>query len=115
MASVLVVVVSVRGMPVFVVQVVDVIAVGHRHVPTTWSVRVVMAVVGDVFGDFTLVVVVLMFPVHVAVVHVVDVILVRHRHVPTAHAVVVGVVDVSGVTAGVRDRPQFLDSFHEIL
>jgi hypothetical protein len=98
--SVVVVIAVVRGVPVAVVQVVDVVTVRHRDVPAALTVGVVVPVVpvvGDVPGGLALIPVTVVDAVQVPVVGVVDVIDVRHRDVAAALAVGVGVVGVAGV------------------
>jgi hypothetical protein len=95
---VLVVVVAMRGVPVAVVHIVDVVAVGHRDVSAPVTVGVAVGVVGGVRGRFALVEVPVVRAVQVAVVGVVDVVAMRHGDVPTALAmgvVVTGMFNVS--------------------
>ncbi|GAU70894.1 hypothetical protein SSP35_23_00840 [Streptomyces sp. NBRC 110611] len=74
-------------MPVAVVHVVDVIAMGHRDVAAAFPVRVVVTGVLFVAARFALVHMVLVAPVQMAVVHVVDVIAVRDCYMAAALAV----------------------------
>jgi hypothetical protein len=74
------------GVPVPVMGVVDMVAVGHRDMATPLTVGVVVLVirVGDVPGGFTLVPMSIVSDMQVPVVGVVHVIAVGHRDVPTA-------------------------------
>jgi hypothetical protein len=95
---VLVVVVSVCGVAVTVVHVVDVIIVRHRDMAAILAVFVVVPVVGGVFGLLALVVMPVVAAVQVAVVHVVNVIAMRDGNVTAAfavHMVVADMLDVS--------------------
>jgi len=84
---VLVVVASVGGVAVVLVEVVDVITVGHRRVTATVAVDVGVRLRLDVVVDEALVVVVVMLGVCVAVVQVVDVPVVRQADVAALLAV----------------------------
>lgn len=83
----IVVVAVVRGVPVTVMQVVDVVTVRHRHMSTPVTVSVLGMLVHDVPGGLALVPVALVTSVQMAVVDVVDVVTVRNDHVPTPLAV----------------------------
>jgi hypothetical protein len=95
---VLVDVVTVQGVPVAVVHVVDVVAVRHRDMPAVLAVSVLVTAVFRVVGLFTLVEVALVRPVQVAVVGIVHMVDVRDGDVAAALAmdvVVTGVLNVS--------------------
>ncbi len=77
-----------------VVDVVDVVAVRHGHVPAPWLVLVVVRVVYGVPAHLALVDMVLVNPVQVAVVDVVDVVAVRHRDMAASGAMPVIVLRV---------------------
>lgn len=96
--SVLVVVVSVSGVAVAVVHIVDVITVRHRDVAAILTVLVVMSGMRGVFGRLTLVVVTRVASVQVAVMHVVNVIIVRYGDVATAFTMRVVVADMLDVS-----------------
>ena len=89
----LVVVVTVGGMAVAVVGVVDMVAVGNRLMPATLPVHMVVAGVGQM-GQRMLVIVALVRGVGVTFVHIVDMALPLHAGMPAAGPVV---VRVSGV------------------
>jgi hypothetical protein len=96
--SVLVIVVSVSGVAVAVMHVVDVIIVRHRDMAAPLTVYVVVPVVGDMLGLLALFVMSAVDPVQVAVMHVVNVIAMRDGNVATAvavHMVMADVLDVS--------------------
>jgi hypothetical protein len=82
----------VRGMAVSVVDVVDVIAVGHGDMPAAFAVDVVVVGVLGVRIGGALVVVILVQGVEMPVVRVVDVVAVRDGDVATAVAVDVRMV-----------------------
>lgn len=89
----------VRGVPVSVVDVVDVVAVCHGRVATAFAVLVLVPLVGGVPAGLALVPVSGVLPVQVAVVRVVHVIAVRHLHMTAGGAVGVlvgGVLLVEG-------------------
>jgi hypothetical protein len=90
----MVVVAAVGGVPLPLVQVVDVIAVRHRGVSAAGLVPVVVALDGQVLHDLAFRPLPLPLAVHVTVVGVVDVVGVLERHVPAALAVLVAVVVV---------------------
>jgi hypothetical protein len=90
------------GVPLSVVQVVDVIAVRQRGVPAAGLVPVFVAADGRVLRDLALRPAPFPLAVHVAVVCVVDVVGVLKGHVPTALAVFVAVVVVDQLTSGHR-------------
>jgi hypothetical protein len=96
-ASVLVVVAVVGGVPVSVVDVVDVVAVRNRDMTATFTVNVV---VGGVFGvrlGFAFVEVTFVLAVQMAVVDVVHMVAVRNRDmtaIRTVHMRMVGVLSV---------------------
>ncbi len=94
MASVLVVVPVVRGVPASVVHIVDVIAVRDRDVATPFTVLMVMVLVHVVAGWLTFVVVIVVLSMEVAVVHEVDVIPMRDRDVAASFAVHMSVLGV---------------------
>jgi hypothetical protein len=96
--SVLVVVVSVSGVAVAVMHVVNVIIVRHRDMSAPLTVYVVVPVVGDMLGLLALFVMSAVDPVQVAVMHVVNVIAMRDGNVATAvavHMVMAAVLNVS--------------------
>ncbi len=86
--------------PVAVVDVVDVVAVGNRDMPTALAVRV--SVVGVLLVPTVLALVRVPFvpTVQVTVVHVVDVVAMGNSHVPAAFAVHVIVSGVGPVLKG---------------
>jgi hypothetical protein len=96
---VLVIVVTIGGVPMAVVHVVDVLVVRHRIVTAAWTVGVLMTGVGQV-RQRVLVVVLIVGCVRVSFVHVVDMVLALHARVPAAGAVLVAVVRVNDVIAG---------------
>ena len=75
------------GVPVAVVDVVDVVPVQHGLVSAALAVLVVVALVGDVRARLALVVVAVVRGVQMAVVCVVDVVAVRYRLVSAVRAV----------------------------
>lgn len=77
-------VVVVSGVPVTVVHVVHVVAVGNRDMPTALAVHVGVFAMLPVFARLALIHVAVVLAVQMAVVDVVDVTLVRDRHVPAA-------------------------------
>jgi hypothetical protein len=99
---VVIVVIVMGGVPLSVVQVVDVIAVRHRGVPAAGLVPVFVALDGRVLRDLAFRPPPFLLAVHVAVVRVVDVVGVLKGHVPTALAVLVAVVVVDQVAGGHR-------------
>ncbi|APU17060.1 hypothetical protein UA75_25830 [Actinoalloteichus sp. GBA129-24] len=89
----------VDGVPMPVVDVVDVITVWHRDVSTALAVLVAVCGVLDVHRGIALVEVPVVRPVQVSVVRIVDVVAVGHGDVPAARPVLVlvaGVLDVGG-------------------
>jgi hypothetical protein len=100
--SVLVVVLTMDGVAVTVVHVVDVVTMRNGHVATPFTVR--MAVVGVrmrlVVARLALVEMPVVRPVEVAVVHEIDVITVRDGHMTAAFAVDVAVTGVFKVCRG---------------
>ena len=96
---VLVVVVAVSGVPVAVVQVVDVVAVGDGLVPAAFAVRMVAVILGDGVGALALIPVAAVLAMDVTIVEVVDMVVVGHAGVTTIGAVGVGVGLVSGAAA----------------
>lgn len=87
----------VGGVPVTVVQVVDMPVVRNRHMATALAVLVLMSAVHLVAGLSALVHVVGMSAVNVAVMGVVGVVTVLERDVTTALAVLVRVVGMGAV------------------
>ena len=85
--SVVVPVAVVLRVPVAVVHVVDVVAVGDRRVPAVRPVPVLVALVRDVGAGLALVPVPVVLGVQMPVVRVVDVVPVRHRLVAAGRAV----------------------------
>jgi hypothetical protein len=102
LVSVLVVVAVVRGVPVSVMDVVDVVAVGDGDMTAAVTVGVVGVLVGHVLGGLALVPVSIVAAVQVAVVHVVEVVSVRNHDVATAFAVGMGVRGMLDVGGGHR-------------
>jgi len=100
--SVVIVMIVMGGVPLSVMQVVDVIAVRHGGVPAAGLVPVSVALDGRVLRDLALRPLPFPLAVHVAVVCVVDVVGVLEGHVPTALAVLVAVVVVDQLTGGHR-------------
>jgi hypothetical protein len=98
--SVLVVVVVVGGVPMAVVDVVDVVLVRNRDVAAAFTVRVLVRLVGGVPRRLALVVVAVVRTVQVAVVGVVDVVAMRDGDVAAAVAVCVAVGYVFRVGSG---------------
>jgi hypothetical protein len=98
--SVFVPVSFVGGVAVAVVDVVDVIAMRDGDVTAVGLVQVVVPVVDDVLGGFTLIHVVLVGAVHVPVVGVVDVVGVLEGYVAAAGTVLVDVVGVGEMLRG---------------
>jgi hypothetical protein len=88
--SVLIVVVVMGGVPVPVVDVVDVVSVGHGDVAASLPVGVVVSVVGGVPAGFALVVMIVVSTVQMPIMDVVDVVSVGHGDV--AASLPVGVV-----------------------
>ena len=86
----LVVVVAVCCVQMAVVQVVDVVAVGHRDVAAVGSVHVGVCRVFDAVGSLALVPVIVVLVMPVAVVDVVDVVAVGHRDVAAVGPVHMG-------------------------
>jgi choline-glycine betaine transporter len=87
LTSVLIPVTAVRGVPVPVVDVVDVVTVRHGHMAAALSVLVGVAVVLRVAAGLTRFRVSFARPVQMAVVCVVDVIAVRHRDMAASRPV----------------------------
>jgi hypothetical protein len=87
LTSVLVPVAAVRGVPVTVVDVVDVVAVRYGHVAAALAVLVGVAVVLRVAAGLALFRVPVARLVQVAVVRVVDVVAVRYRDVAASRSV----------------------------
>lgn len=111
----IVVVAVVRGVPVSVVDVVDVIAVWDRHVAAAVTMGVVGVLVRNVRRGLALVPVPLVVAVQVSVVDVVDMVAVRHHDVAAAIAVGVGVGRVLGMGgAGHRLSPRSRYSYQLI-
>ena len=90
---VLVVVIAVRGVPMSVVNVVDVLIVFHRLVTAAGTVQVVVSSMREV-RQRVLVVVVLVRSMGVSLVHVIDVTLALHAGVTAARSVLVFAVNV---------------------
>ncbi|MDP4509321.1 hypothetical protein [Nonomuraea turcica] len=78
-------------------NVVDVIAVRHGHVPALGPVLVVMRIVRDVRLRLTLVHMILMDAVQATVVDIVDMLAMRDGHMAAAESVLVSVLDVLAV------------------
>ncbi|MGP3916895.1 hypothetical protein [Nonomuraea sp. 10N515B] len=78
-------------------NVVDVIAVRHGHVPALGPVLVVMRIVRDVRLRLTLVHMILMDAVQATVVDIVDMLAMRDGHMAAAESVLVSVLDVPAV------------------
>ncbi|MDT7697536.1 MAG: hypothetical protein QOI75_6906 [Pseudonocardiales bacterium] len=97
----LVVVALVNGVPLLVMQVIDMVAVWHRGVSAAVLVLVLVFVTVDrrVLGDLALGPHTLLLTVHMAVVGVVDVVTVLERNVSAAVSVLVAVVGV-GLLSG---------------
>lgn len=89
-------------MAVPVVQIVDVVAVGHGLVATTVAVDVIVAVVGHMSVGPALVPVAVVLAVGVAVVEVVGVLAVGHSDVTTAGGVAMLLVGVGLMGGGHR-------------
>jgi len=87
----------VAGVPVTVVDVVDVVAVWDGDVPAAFAVDVVVRAAFGVAAGLTFVVVALVFAVQVAVVDVVDVVAVRDGDMAAGRAVLVLVFGVLSV------------------
>jgi hypothetical protein len=100
---VLVVVISVGGMPVPVVYIVDVPIVRRGLVPAAGAVHVVMTSMGEV-GQWMFVVVVLVRSVRVPLVYVIDVTLTLDAGVPAARSVLVIAVGVFWVICVIGAR-----------
>ena len=90
-------VVSVRGVPMSVVDVVDMIDMGHGHVPTAEAVGVLVDAVLGVGGRLAVVDMPVVLTVQVPVMDVVDVVGVRECDMTAAIAMTVGVIDVLDV------------------
>jgi hypothetical protein len=90
----------VRGVPVTVVEVVDVVAVQDALMAAVLAVPVLVPLVRDMPTGLALVPVALVLAVQVPVVRVVDVVLVRHLGVSAVLAVRVGVGGVFVVEGG---------------
>ncbi len=86
--------VAVRGVQVSVVQIVDVITVGHRHVSAIRSVHVFVLGVLHALARFTGIPMIVVAVMQMTVVHVVDVVAVGHRHVSAIRSVHVWVFDL---------------------
>lgn len=95
----LVVVITVGGVAVAVVYVVDMLVVRHDVVPAARTVFVFMTCMGQV-RQRVLVVVPIVRCVRVSLVHVVDVALALHARVPAAGTMLVAVVRVDDVIGG---------------
>jgi hypothetical protein len=91
---VLVVVVTVNGVPAPVVHEVDVIRVRDRDMAASFTVNMVMCLMYRVAGWFTFVVVIFVLSMNVTVVHVVDMIPVWDRDVTASFAVHMTVIEV---------------------
>ncbi len=100
--SVVVPVVVVLGVAVAVVDVVHVVAVGHRDMAAAGTVLVGVAGVDGVAAGLTLVYVALVGAVQMPIVHIVDVVTVRNGDMAAAGTVLVGVVGVGSVRRGGR-------------
>jgi hypothetical protein len=103
--SVVVPVAFVRGVPMAVVQIVDVVAVQDALVSAALAVPVLVVLVRGVPVRFALVPVAAVFAVQMPVVRVVDVIPVRHLRVSAVGAVGVGVGGVFQVKGGHGGSP----------
>jgi hypothetical protein len=88
------------GVPVAVVDVVDVVAVQDALVSAVLAVPVLVTVVRDMSAGFALVPVALVLAVQMSVVRVVDVVVVRHLGVSAVRAVGVRVRGVFVVEGG---------------
>jgi hypothetical protein len=95
----LVVVALVNGVPLLVMQVIDMVAVWHRGVSAAVLVLVFVTIDRRVLGDLALGPHTLLLTVHMAVVGVVDVVTVLERNVSAAVSVFVAVVGV-GLLSG---------------
>jgi hypothetical protein len=84
-------------------DVVDMVLMRHRDVPTPVAVDVLVSGVFCVSGRLALVGVTSVVPVQVPVMDIVNVIFMRHRDVPTRLAVDVLVVDVLSVRGSAHD------------
>jgi len=98
--SVLVVVTVVHRVPASVVDVVDMVAVRHRHMTAARAVDVFMGGVFDVARGLALVEVPVVGAVQMPVVDIVDVIAVRYRDMSAFGAVYVRVLGVLNVCCG---------------
>lgn len=96
----LVVVAVVRRVPVPVVDVVDMVAVGHGHVAAAFAVYVLMGRVFGVADGLALVEVAVVSAVQMSVVNVVDVIAVRYRDMSAVGAVNVRMLGVLDMCCG---------------
>ena len=96
----LVVVLTVRGVPAPVVDVVDVVAVRHGHVTAALAMDVVVILMHGVAVRFAFVVVTVVLTVKVAVVHIVDMVAVRDRDVTASFTMDVVVINVLAVSCG---------------
>ncbi|MGF6888656.1 hypothetical protein ABIA39_007822 [Nocardia sp. GAS34] len=104
----LVVVTVVARVPMPVVDVIDVIAMGDSGVATPLAMDVLVIVVRGVASRFAFVVVTVVGAVQVAVVHIVGVPIVRNSDMPTTVAVCVFVLDVSLMLGHGHDLRSFL-------
>jgi hypothetical protein len=98
----------VGGVPMAVMDVIDVVLVRHGDVTAVLSVLVVVPFVDRVCRIHALVHMVFVGTVQVAVVRVVDVVVVRDRHVAASRGVL---VSVRGVGVVRRGRGHLADSF----
>ncbi|MGH3659527.1 MAG: hypothetical protein ACRDUA_23005 [Micromonosporaceae bacterium] len=93
------------GVAVAVVDIVDVVAMGHGNMSATLAVGVVVAIVGRVLSRLTLIEMPVVGAVQVAVVDVVDVVAMGHGNV--AATLAVGVVVVVSDVFCMRGRHQW--------
>jgi hypothetical protein len=91
---------GVLGMPVTVVYVVEVVAVGYGYMPAALAVLMVVLAVRSVIAGLALIHVVAVNLVKVAIVHVVHVVTVRDDHMAAGLAVLMRVVGVWRVSGG---------------
>jgi hypothetical protein len=111
-ASVLVVVLAVRGVPAPVVHVVDMIPVWHGHMTASFAVDVVVILMHGVAGRFAFVVVIVVPSMKVTVVDVVDMVPMGDRDMTASFAVGVVMINVFAVScAGHRFSPPFRPNF----
>lgn len=93
----LVVVISVNGVAVPIMEVVDMVVVRHGLVPAVLAVSVFMVLMDDVMGGVALIHVPVMDPMDMSIMQVVDVVIVLNRDMTAVTTMEVVMIGMDGV------------------